>query len=161
MKLSMTTLALVALTGAPALAAGDVEAGAKVFNQCQTCHIVANEAGEVLAGRNAKTGPNLYAVIGRTAGTYEGFRYGDAIVAAGEKGLIWDEATFVDYVQDPATFLKTYLDDKSAKSLMVFKVRKEVDAQNLYAFLVSLAPVPAEGAAEGGAAAPAAPAVSN
>ena len=136
------TLALAALLAAgavPALA-GDAEKGAKAFNQCQTCHVVVNPAGETLAGRNAKTGPNLYGVIGRQAGTVEGFKYGEDLVAAGAKGLVWDEASFVAYVQDPSKFLKEYLDDGGAKGKMTFKVKKEEDAANLYAFLVSLAP---------------------
>ncbi len=73
MKLTATAFAL-ALAAAPAFAqdapTGNAEAGAKVFNKCQTCHIIANEAGEVLAGKAGKTGPNLFGLPGRTAGTY-------------------------------------------------------------------------------------------
>jgi cytochrome c len=119
---------------------GDAAAGEKLFNQCQTCHVVVNEAGETLAGRNAKTGPNLYRVSGRTAGTYEGFRYSESMVAAGEKGLVWDQDLFVAYVQDPTPFLREYLGDTGARGSMAFKVRSEEDAKNLYAFLASLAP---------------------
>ncbi len=136
---SLALAALLAVGAAPALA-GDAEKGAKAFNQCQTCHVVVNDAGETLAGRNAKTGPNLYGIVGRQAGTVEGFKYGDDLVAAGAKGLVWDEATFVAYVQDPSKFLKEYLDDGGAKGKMTFKVKKEEDAANLYAFLASLAP---------------------
>ena len=152
----MTKFWIVAAAGAllagPALAAahlgsGDPEAGKAVFNQCQTCHVVANEAGETLAGRNAKTGPNLYGVVGRTAGTQAEFAagrpgYKASIIAAGEKGLVWDEATFVAYVQDPTAFLKEYLGDSKARSGMAFKVRSEEDAKNLYAFLASIGPAP-------------------
>ena len=67
------TAAVLALVAAPAFAqevpSGDVAAGEKVFAKCQTCHVVANEAGEVLAGKNSKTGPNLYGLPGRVAGT--------------------------------------------------------------------------------------------
>ena len=87
------------------LAAGDPRPGKKVFNQCQTCHVVADEAGDVLAGKNAKTGPNLYGVIGRAAASLEGFKYGDGIIEAAAKGLVWDEANFAVYVQDPTKFL--------------------------------------------------------
>jgi cytochrome c len=163
MKTTLTTLAFTAMFAMPALAeshaAGDAEAGAKVFNQCQTCHVVANEAGEVLAGKKSKTGPNLYGIVGRTAGTYPEFAYGDSIVAAGAGGLVWDEATLAEYLADPAAFLKTTLDDKGAKSKMAFKLRKPEDAANVVAFIASLSPA-ADGAAaapaEGDAAAPAA-----
>ncbi|MCE8470353.1 cytochrome C, partial [Rhodovulum sulfidophilum] len=49
-----------AMIAGPALAldvTGDAAAGEKVFNKvCQTCHVVKNDAGEVVAGRNAKVG---------------------------------------------------------------------------------------------------------
>lgn len=141
--MTLKTFALAATAAAalavPAFAAGDAEKGAKTFNQCQTCHVVVNDAGETLAGRAAKTGPNLYKVIGRQAGSVDGFGYGPSIVEAGKNGLVWDEATFVTYVQDPAKFLKETLGDSKARSKMTFKVRKASDAEDLYAFLVSLA----------------------
>jgi len=119
---------------------GDPAAGEAVFNQCQTCHVVVNEAGETLAGRNARTGPNLYGIAGRTAGTVEDFRYSSSMVEAGEAGLVWDEENFVAYVLDPTGFLRAYLDDNRARGQMAFRVRSEDDAANLYAYLASLAP---------------------
>ncbi len=143
MRLTITALALAALTGAPALAAGDAAAGEKVFAKCQTCHVIANEAGEVLGGKNSKTGPNLYGLPGRVAGTYPEFKYGEAIVALGATGFVWDEASFVEYVADPAKFLKTKLDDTKAKSKMAFKLPKAEDAANVWAYISSLSPAPA------------------
>ncbi len=58
-------------------------------------HVVANEAGEVLAGKNSKTGPNLYGLPGRAAGTYPEFKYGESIVCPGASGFTWNEADFV------------------------------------------------------------------
>lgn len=147
MKLTLTALAFASLA-VPAFAQ-DIEAGKKVFNQCQTCHVVANEAGEVLAGKNAKTGPNLYGMPGRVIGTYPEFEYGESIVALGATGAVWDEASFVEYVQDPAKFLKAKLGDDKAKSKMAFKLKKPEDAANLWAFISSLSPavVPADAAA--------------
>ena len=158
MKLTVTAFALAtAAFAAPALAQdaaapmGDAVAGEKVFNKCQTCHVIADAEGTVLGGKNAKTGPNLYGLPGRVAGTYEGFKYGKSIVALGETGFAWDEASFVEYVADPAKFLKAKLDDKAAKSLMSFKLPKEEEALNVWAYIASLSPAPA--AAEGDAAA--------
>jgi cytochrome c len=150
MRLTLTALALASLS-APAFAQ-DIEAGAKTFNQCQTCHVVQNDAGEVLAGRNAKTGPNLYGLPGRVVGSVEGFKYGESIIAVGAAGQVWDEANFVEYVQDPAAYLKAKLSDDKAKSKMAFKVRSADDAANLWAFIASLSPAPA---AADAAAAPA------
>ena len=141
MRLTLTALALASLA-APAVAQ-DIEAGAKTFNQCQTCHVVQNEAGDVLAGKNAKTGPNLYGLSGRLAGTYPEFKYGESIVALGATGFSWDEASFVEYVQDPAKFLKSKLGDDKAKSKMAFKLKKPEDAANLWAYIASLSPAAA------------------
>lgn len=140
-----SVLAAMAL-GALALPvhAGDPEAGAAAFSQCQTCHVVTNEAGEVLAGRNARTGPNLYGIVGRTAGSVEGFRYGASIVEAGEKGLVWDEESLVAYLQDPADVLKKATESNRARSQMSFRVRDEETARNLYAFLATFSDLPAE-----------------
>lgn len=120
-------------------ASGDAAAGEGAFRQCVACHIVANDAGETLAGRNARTGPNLYAIAGRAIGAQDGFRYSPSMAAAGEAGLMWDEASFVAYVQDPTGYLREALDDGSARGAMAFRVRSEEDALNLYAYLVSLA----------------------
>jgi cytochrome c len=135
-KLSIVA-SLCCLAAAPALAQ-DPAAGEATFRQCQTCHVVANAEGTVLAGRNAKTGPNLYGVIGRQAGTVPDFAYGEDLVKAGAAGLVWDEASFIAYVQDPAAFLQEKLGDPSARSKMIFKVRSEEDAANLAAFIASL-----------------------
>ncbi len=139
----------VALSPAQAQdATGNAEAGAKVFAKCQTCHSVVNDAGETLAGKGAKTGPNLFGLAGRTAGTYPEFKYGDSIVALGATGFVWDEASFVEYVADPAKFLKARTGDGTAKTKMSFKLPKEQDAHDVWAYIASLSPAaaPAEAA---------------
>jgi len=150
---------LAAFAAAPAHAEGDAAAGEKAFSQCQTCHVVVNDAGETLAGRKAKTGPNLYGVVGRTAGSLEGFKgYGKSLQEAGAAGLVWDEEKFVAYVQDPTAFLKEQTGDSKARGKMAYKVKKAEDAANLYAFLSTFSPAPADAApADGAAAEPAAP----
>ena len=147
MRSILTALAFASLA-LPAVAQ-DIEAGKKTFNQCQTCHVVANEAGEVLAGKAAKTGPNLHGLPGRVIGSAPEFKYGDSIVAVGATGAVWDEASFVDYVQDPAKFLKAKLGDDKAKTKMSFKLKKPEDAANVWAFIASLSPAaaPADAAA--------------
>ncbi|SHE34236.1 cytochrome c [Ruegeria intermedia] len=127
--------AIVGLLAVPALAEGDAEAGKKAFNKCKSCHMIATPEGETIV-KGGKTGPNLYGVVGRTAGTEEGFKYGDSLVAAGEKGLVWDEESFVAYVQDPKGFLKDYLGETSAKSKMTFKLKK--GGEDVFAYLQSV-----------------------
>ena len=76
--------------------AGDAEAGLALFErQCVACHVVQDVSGEVLAGRNSRTGPNLYNLIGQTPGTVEGYRYGKDLVAYGETGVLWEMDTIV------------------------------------------------------------------
>lgn len=138
MRASILALAAIGLAG-PALAQeGDPEAGEQVFNQCQACHVVVDDEGNTLAGRAGRTGPNLYGVAGRTAGTVEDFRYSDAMVEAGEQGLVWTAETAVPYLQGPTDFLREYLDDRGARGKMSFQLRDEQDARDVFAYLESL-----------------------
>ena len=131
------TFALPAYAGGHLTASGDAEAGEKAFRQCVSCHVVVNDEGETLAGKKAKTGPNLFGIVGSNFGTKD-FKYSSLVAAAnGQSDLIVDEATFVTYVSDPTAFLKDATGE-SGRSKMTFKVRKEEDALNLYAFLSSL-----------------------
>lgn len=132
-----SALAAATLFAVPAFADGhaDVEAGAAAFSQCQACHVVRDDAGEVLAGRNGRTGPNLFGVVGRQAGSVDGFRYQKAIVELGEGGFVWTEEELVVYLQDPTAYLREKLDNNRARSGMSYKVRKEEDAKNLAAYL--------------------------
>jgi cytochrome c len=145
MKSVVAGLAGALLLAMPAVAqdpTGDAAAGEKLFSQCKTCHaITAADGTDVVKG--GKVGPNLYGVVGRTAGTYPDFKYSKSMVAAGEKGLAWNEADFTTYVQDPTEFLRTYLEDPKARGNMAFKLKKAEDAPNLWAYLASVAPAPA------------------
>lgn len=120
-------------------ASGDAEAGETAFRQCIACHVVVNEAGDTLAGRNARTGPNLYGIAGRAIGEIEDFRYSTGLTALNEAGTIWTEENFVAYVQDPTSYIREATGDNGARGAMAFRVRSEEDAINLYAYLGSLA----------------------
>jgi cytochrome c len=139
-----TLAAALAVLAAPAFAEshastqGDPAAGEEQFNrQCVACHVVQNAAGEVLAGRNAHVGPNLFGVAGRTPGSQAEFvgKYGDSMTAYGETGAIWAEENFVKYVQDPTGFLREVLSDRRARGKMAYQVREEAQAYDLYAYL--------------------------
>ncbi len=79
------------LIQAGSASAQDAAAGEKVFNKCRACHQI---------GENAKNGvgPQLNGLIGRKSGTIEGYNYSDANK---NSGLLWDEATFREYIKDP------------------------------------------------------------
>ncbi|MDF0600798.1 cytochrome C [Psychromarinibacter sp. C21-152] len=129
MKRIAATCLTASVLAAPALAqdlSEEAAYAADEFRQCATCHVIANE-DETLYGRRARTGPNLYCVIGRQAGSVEDFRYSNSLEEAGEAGLVWDEEHMTSYLQDPRAFLRDYLDDSGARSKMTYKVRKDGD----------------------------------
>lgn len=127
-----------AVAGMPA-PTGDAAAGEDIFNKrCVTCHMVVNASGEKLAGKAARTGPNLFNVAGHPAGKAEGFRYGPGIEEAAGQGLVWTEENFVKYVQDPRAFLQDFTGDSAARSKMSFKLKGDEDSANVYAYLASL-----------------------
>ena len=130
---------LLSLAAFPAVAQdASVDEGEQHFSrQCVACHVVQNAEGEMLAGRNARTGPNLYGVAGRTLGADEDFRYSDYLVALGEQGAIWNESNFVAYVQDPTGWLREKLDDRRARGKMAYRVRSEEEARDLFAYLAT------------------------
>lgn len=116
---------------------GDVAKGEKAFKKCVSCHVVANEAGEILAGKKAKTGPNLYGIAGATAGSVEGFKYSKLQMAAAEAGVVFTEEVFAAFVQDPSKSMAEATGE-SGRSKMSFKVRKPEEAIDLFAYLASL-----------------------
>lgn len=131
--------ALVAIAMGHGAQAADAAAGAQIFAQrCATCHMVVAPNGNVLV-KGGKTGPNQHGVIGRKAGSQGDFaRYGDDLVAAGEKGLVWDEAQVIAYLDDPVAFLRGFLGDNSARSRMAFKLADEGQRADVAAYLATL-----------------------
>lgn len=69
---------------------GDAAAGEQVFNQCKTCHVTEE-------GVN-RTGPSLHAIVGREAGTVEGFNY---TPANANSGITWTKEKLFQYLQNP------------------------------------------------------------
>jgi cytochrome c len=77
---------------------GNGEEGAEVFKKCRACHDVGPEAKN-------KVGPLLNDIIGRRAGTIEGFTYSEANKSAGSKGLVWTEDVLFKYLENPLAFM--------------------------------------------------------
>lgn len=149
MKTILSSAAMIIALSGTAFAEGDAAKGEKDFKKCKSCHTIVDDAGEVLF-KGGKTGPNLYGVVGRQAGTVEGFKYGNSIVDAGAAGLVWDADSLAAYIKDPKGYLKEVTGDSKAKSKMTFKWGKP---ENIIAYLATFsAEMPAEEAAEGEAA---------
>lgn len=100
-----------------ARAEGDAAKGEQVFKRCAPCHNADNKTNKI--------GPYLQGVVGRKAGTAEGFNYSDAMK---NSGLTWDEATLSQYLENPKA--------KVPGNKMAFPgLPKEEDRQNVIAYL--------------------------
>lgn len=119
---------LIALAAAGAIfshvgsagAAGDPEAGKKVFNKCVACHAIE-------PGKN-KVGPSIFGVYGRKAGMDPTYKYSDAMK---NSGLVWDEATLNTYLEKPQEIVKG--------SKMTFVGLKDpADRANVIAYMQTL-----------------------
>ncbi|CAN5148048.1 cytochrome c family protein [soil metagenome] len=69
----------------------DLANGEATFARCRSCHTMA-------AGGSNMTGPNLYGIIGRVAGTREGYHYSTPLKGA---GFAWDQARLDQWLTSP------------------------------------------------------------
>jgi cytochrome c len=116
-------------------AAQDAESGEKIFGKCKACHRI--ESPEAILAKGGKTGPNLFGVIGRVAGTAEGFNYSAGMQAVLAKAVIWDEMMLIDYLANPTEWVKVTSEDPSARSKMTFKLADETQRADVAAYLAS------------------------
>ncbi len=119
-RILTATLALAfaaALGSGAALAEGDAEAGKKVFKKCKTCHTF--DPGK------KKIGPHLKGVVGRKAGSVEGYKYSKAMAGT---DITWDEANLDQFLTKPKAFVK--------KTKMSFRgLSKESQRADVIAYL--------------------------
>ncbi len=143
MKISLFATLAATLLAVPAFAqdAGDAANGEKEFKKCKACHMVqAPDGTDVVKG--GKTGPNLYGVVGRKAGTAEGFKFSDALVKLGESGEVWTQEDLAAYITDPNKYVDEKTGDASLKTKMTFKMNK--NQADVVAFLAANSPEAAE-----------------
>ncbi len=116
-------IGLVSFGASSAFAAGSAASGAKLFtaNICSACHAIAK-------GNPSPVGPNLFGVVGRKAGSLNGYAYSPAMKAA---GLTWDEGTLVKYVMSPSIVVP-------ANKMVFAGIKKEQDAEDVAAYLATL-----------------------
>jgi len=116
---ALSAAAALALMSSTAFAAGDPEAGAKIFNKCAACH-------KIGPGAKNGVGPELNGLNGRKTGAAEGYAYSDANK---NSGLTWDEATFKEYITAPQK--------KIPGTKMTFPgLPNEADRDNIWAYIV-------------------------
>lgn len=84
------TMALEVVDASGAAMSGNTTAGATVFKKCTQCH-------SPVEGKNG-TGPSLYGIVGRPAGSIPGFRYS---AANRNSGITWTQQEMFNYLEDP------------------------------------------------------------
>lgn len=111
--------ALIAALPAPYNAA-DLDNGKHKFAQCRSCHTTAQ-------GGPNMTGPNLWGVFGRKAGSLDGFSYSDGVKAA---GFTWDVDHLDKWITDPRTMIP-------GTKMTFFGIRDPKDRVDVIAYLKS------------------------
>ena len=102
------------------LALGDLVHGEKVFKKCSACHMIAS------GGKNM-IGPNLWSVIGRTAGSVNDYKYSKAMVAYGKE---WTFEEMNSYLIKPQAYVK-------GTKMAFAGLRKEKDRASVILFMNS------------------------
>ncbi|WP_026060270.1 c-type cytochrome [Pseudaminobacter salicylatoxidans] len=111
------------LLASSSVSAADVAAGEKAFGRCKACHAV----GE---GASNRVGPHLNELIGREAGTVDGYSYSAAMTQAGEGGLVWDEASLKGFLANPKGLVK-------GTKMAFAGLKKDQDLENVIAYLAT------------------------
>lgn len=94
------------------------KSGRVLYARCRACHTL--EEG----GRH-KVGPNLWNILGRKAGSADGYAYSKAMITS---VIIWDEDSLMAYIENPAKYLP--------KNKMAFAgLRKPSDQQALIEYI--------------------------
>lgn len=131
-KLYVLPLALGIALQSPPAPAGDVEAGRQVYKRCAACHS---------DGNDNRLGPSLVSVVGRAAGTAQGFGYSMTVKEAGRKGIVWTSETLDRYLQNRTQFYG------AAHKCIGASVPQQKDRDNLIAYLTELPKLAAGNAA--------------
>jgi cytochrome c len=117
MKKLMVAAALI-VTSMGAAVAQDVQKGENSFKKCLACHAIG-------AGAKNKIGPELNGLDARKAGSVPDYNYSDANK---NSGIVWDEATFKEYIRDPRA--------KIPGTKMTFPgIKNEQEINDLWAYL--------------------------
>lgn len=118
------TLAFGVVFSGEAFAEADPEKGKKQFMKCAACHAADKPQNKV--------GPHLIAVVGRKAGSVDGYAYSNDLKTMGEANTLWDEALLDKYLENPKAV--------APKGKMSFGgIKKFEDRADLIAYLKTLA----------------------
>ncbi|MBN9262574.1 MAG: cytochrome c family protein [Hyphomicrobium sp.] len=116
-----SAIAATVFLGTTLVSAQDVENGADIFKRCRACHDVGDNAKN-------KVGPILNGIVGRKAGTIEGFKYSDANLKAGADGWVWTEEKMMEYLLNPRAAMP-------GNKMAFAGLKDEQDRKDLIAYL--------------------------
>lgn len=100
--------------------AADPENGKIIFKRCIACHY-ANKTDN-------KVGPTLKDVIGRQAGSIEGYRFSSAMTEAGKGGLVWTKGNLLNFLHNPQAMVK-------GTRMASIKIKDDNEIDDLIAYL--------------------------
>ena len=121
--------AILAASAGSALAQGDVTLGEQMFaERCASCHVV---------GEGTRNGPELNNLIGRPAASLEGFDYSDAMIEAGDAGVVWDVETLSNFITKPRSVV-------NGSNMSFTGLRNPDDVANVIAYLSTFSPAPTQ-----------------
>ena len=97
---------------------GDLERGRKLYLQCRACHSLKENEPH-------KIGPNLFKIIGSTAGSMKGYNYSDAL---SKSEIVWTKENLDLWLEKPYEIIPG--------NKMVFSgMRKQEDRNDLIAYV--------------------------
>jgi cytochrome c len=102
------------------LSMGNLAHGQKVFKKCSACHMIAADGKNMI-------GPNLWGVIGRTAGSVVDYKYSKAMIAYGKE---WSFEEMNSYLIKPQAYVK-------GTKMAFAGLRKEKDRSSVILYMNS------------------------
>ncbi len=101
------------------IAAADLKKGKTLFLQCRACHSLAPKS------EPGKIGPTLFGVVGRMAGSAEGFEYSDAVKGFGK---VWTVEDINHWLEKPSEFLP-------GNKMVFMGIKNPQDRANVIAYI--------------------------
>ena len=107
------------------LSKASADNGKAIFGKCKSCHVAEK-------GKASTVGPNLWGVVNRPKGSFEGFKYSEGMKA---KGGNWTFEDLGNFIHNPKGYV--------TGTKMVFNgLEAAADEADVIAYLATLADTP-------------------